>query len=120
MNGFLSSPEPLKLILNSHTVPFCGNSYTDPQRALPDTTHSALDVQDEVVQLKAAQILAVFLSSEATIAPNILHPFLNTLSSFLAPSLPHKRDLAVQCLEALLPRHEVRKVVWGIPQIIQG
>lgn len=87
----------------------------------PDTLSSALDVQDDVVQLKAAQILAVFLSSENTpIASGILHPFLNTLSSFLTPTLPHKRDLAVQCLEALLPRREVRKSVWGIPQIIQG
>lgn len=81
----------------------------------------ALDVQDDVVQLKAAQILAVFLSSETTpIAPSILNPFLNTLSSFSTTSFPHKRDLAVQCLEALLPRREVRKAVWGIPQIIQG
>ena len=87
----------------------------------PNTTSSALDVQDDVVQLKTAQILAVFLSSEkAPIAPNILHQFLSTLSSFLTPLFPYKRDLAVQCLEALLPRREVRKSVWGIPQIIQG
>ena len=88
---------------------------------LTDVVSSALDVQDDVVQLKTAQILTVFLSSEATpIASNILQPFLNTLSSFLASPFPHKRDLAVQCLEALLPRREVRKSVWGIPQITQG
>ena len=88
---------------------------------LPDAIPSALDVQDDVVQLKTAQILTVFLASETTpIAPNRIQPFLNTLSSFLVPSFPHKRDLAVQCLEALLPRREVRKAVWGIPQIIQG
>lgn len=82
---------------------------------------SALDVQDDVVQLKTAQILTVFLSSETTpIAPSRLQPFLNTLSSFLISSFLHKRDLAVQCLEALLPRREVRKAIWGIPQIIQG
>jgi V-type H+-transporting ATPase subunit H len=88
---------------------------------LPETIPSALDVQDDVVQLKTAQILAVFLSSEnVPIAPSILHPFLSTLSSFLTPTFPHKRDLAVQCLEALLPRAEVRKSVWEIPQITQG
>ena len=82
---------------------------------------SALDVQDDVVQLKTAQILTVFLASETTpIAPNRAQPFLNTLSSFLVSPFPHKRDIAVQCLEALLPRREVRKAVWGIPQIIQG
>lgn len=86
-----------------------------------DLLSSALDVQDDVVQLKTAQILTVFLSSEATqITPNVLQPFLNILSSFLASPFPHKRDLAVQCLEALLPRREVRKSVWGIPQITQG
>ena len=92
-----------------------------PMVDVSDTISSALDSQDDVVQLKTAQIFAVFLSSEITpIAPNILQPFLSTLSSFLISSLPHKRDLAVQCLEALLPRREVRKAVWAIPQMIQG
>ena len=121
MSGYPSLLAPLKPTQNSRTVPFFGNPHIIQWRTFPDTISSVLDVQDDVVQLKTAQILTVFLSSEATpIAPNILQLFLNTLSSFLTSSFSHKRDLAVQCLEALLPRREVRKAVWGIPQIIQG
>lgn len=121
MNGYHSLPVPQKPTKNYHTVPFCGNLYITRWCTFPDAIASALDIQDDVVQLKTAQILTVFLSSEtAPIAPSVLQPFLNTLSSFLISSFPHKRDLAVQCLEALLPRREVRKAVWGIPQIIQG
>ncbi|THH31773.1 hypothetical protein EUX98_g2445 [Antrodiella citrinella] len=35
-------------------------------------------------------------------------------------TLPHKRDIAVQCLEAILPRSECRKAVWANPAIISG
>ena len=28
--------------------------------------------------------------------------------------------MAVQCLEAILPRHEVRQAVWAIPGILSG
>lgn len=33
---------------------------------------------------------------------------------------PNKRDVGVQCLEALLARPECRKAVWGITGIIYG
>lgn len=33
---------------------------------------------------------------------------------------PNKRDVAVQCLEALLARPECRRAVWAIPGIIAG
>jgi V-type H+-transporting ATPase subunit H len=42
------------------------------------------------------------------------------LSSFVLGALPNKRDVAVQCLEALLSRQECRKAVWAIPGIISG
>ncbi|KAI0058341.1 ATPase V1 complex subunit H [Artomyces pyxidatus] len=80
-----------------------------------------LGTQDDFVQLKAAQILTVLLSSEAAPLQLVqLQPFLNTLSAFVQSTSPHKRDVAVQCLEAMLPRQEVRKAVWAIPGIVNG
>jgi V-type H+-transporting ATPase subunit H len=73
------------------------------------------------VQLKAAQILTVFLSSEQGILPSqYLQPFLHALAGWVQGTQPHKRDVAVQCLEALLPKAECRKAVWGIGGIIVG
>jgi V-type H+-transporting ATPase subunit H len=81
----------------------------------------ALETQDDFVQLKAAQILTVFLSSEPkVIPPQYLQPFLQTLAGFVQGNVPHKRDVAVQCLEALLPKAECRRAVWGIGGIIAG
>jgi V-type H+-transporting ATPase subunit H len=80
-----------------------------------------VDTQDDVVQLKAAQILTVLLISESSPIPSHqLQPFLSTLASFIQGSQPNKRDVAVQCLEALLSRTECRKAVWGIPGVIAG
>ncbi|KAF8589958.1 ATPase, V1 complex, subunit H [Ramaria rubella] len=84
----------------------------------------ALDTNDEFTQLKAAQILTVLLSSEpSTIPPEILAPFLNTLATIIQS--PHgnnvnKRDVAVQCLESLLTRPEIRSAVWDKPGVISG
>jgi V-type H+-transporting ATPase subunit H len=80
-----------------------------------------LEAQDEFVQLKAAQILTVFLSSEATpLQHQQLQPFLITLADFVQGTSPNKRDVGVQCLEALLARPECRRAVWSIPGIIAG
>jgi len=80
-----------------------------------------LETSDEFVQLKAAQILTVLLSSESAILqPHQLQPFLNTLAAIVQGSSPNKRDVAVQCLEALLARRECRQAVWKIPGIIAG
>ncbi|KAF8636522.1 hypothetical protein AX17_003335 [Amanita inopinata Kibby_2008] len=80
-----------------------------------------LDIQDEFVQLKAAQILTVLLSTECKMVANErLPPFLNTLSVLIQSDSPAKRDVSVQCLEALLARPECREMVWEIPGIIQG
>lgn len=85
------------------------------------TQPSALETQDDVVQLKAAQILTVLLASEtAPILPAVLQPYMSTISAFITSSFPMKRDMSVQCLEALLPRQEVRKAVWAMPTIITG
>ena len=82
---------------------------------------SALDTQDDFVQLKAAQILTVLLSAEPNpVAPHYLQPFLSTLASFVQGVQTNKKDVGVQCLEALLPRAECRKAVWGIPGVIAG
>ncbi|KAJ3526602.1 hypothetical protein NM688_g8243 [Phlebia brevispora] len=80
-----------------------------------------LDAQDDFVQLKSTQILTVLLSAETSpIQQQYLLPFLNTLSNFISHPVAHKRDIAVQCLEAILPRSECRKAVWGSPSIISG
>ncbi|KAI0316789.1 ATPase V1 complex subunit H [Amylostereum chailletii] len=81
----------------------------------------AFETQDEFVQLKAAQILTVLLSSEsAKLQLHHLLPLLNSLSTFVQSQAPNKRDVGVQCLEALLPRPEVRRAVWAIPGIGSG
>ncbi|KAL1683509.1 armadillo-type protein [Schizophyllum commune] len=80
-----------------------------------------IDTQDEFVQLKAAQILTVLLCAEpAPLPTNLLQPFLNTLATQITAGSVNRRDVAVQCLEALLARPEVRQAVWSIPKIITG
>jgi hypothetical protein len=60
-------------------------------------------------------------SSESTpIQHQYLQPFIETLAAFVQGSSPNKRDVSVQCLEALLARPECRKAVWGITGIISG
>ena len=49
-----------------------------------------------------------------------LSTFLHTLATLLQDGSPAKRDVAVQCLEALLARPDCRKMVWEIPGIIKG
>ncbi|KAH9981470.1 ATPase V1 complex subunit H [Lactifluus volemus] len=80
-----------------------------------------LETQDDFVQLKTSQILTVLLSAEpAPLQSWQLQPLLNYLSMWVQGQAPNKRDVAVQCLEAILPRHEVRKAVWEIPGILNG
>lgn len=85
---------------------------------------SALDTNDDFTQLKASQILTVLLSSEPSPLPlEILTPFLNTLTSIILASnstTVNRRDVAVQCLESLLTRPEVRSAVWEKPKILSG
>src|ERR1700710_461876 len=91
-----------------------------------------LEAQDDFVQLKSAQILTVLLrcasptfpflypltrilSSESTpLQHQHLQPFLRVLASLVQSQSPNKRDVAVQCLEALLARPECRRAVWAI------
>ncbi|PFH47166.1 hypothetical protein AMATHDRAFT_152781 [Amanita thiersii Skay4041] len=81
----------------------------------------ALETQDEFVQLKAAQILTVLLGTEKkSVVTEKSETFLNTLSILIQSDSPVRRDVAVQCLEALLARHECRRMVWRIPAIIHG
>lgn len=80
-----------------------------------------LETTDDFVQLKAAQILTVLLSSESTsLSHHHLQPFLATISAFVQNASHNKLDIAVQCLEVILPRPEVRKAVWEHPSIISG
>ncbi|KAI9509962.1 ATPase V1 complex subunit H [Russula earlei] len=80
-----------------------------------------LETQDDFVPLKTSQILTALLSAEpAPLQPWQLRPLLNYLSACVQGTAQHKRDVAVQCLEAILPRHEVRQAVWAIPGILGG
>ncbi|EDR11015.1 uncharacterized protein LACBIDRAFT_316108 [Laccaria bicolor S238N-H82] len=80
-----------------------------------------LDTQDEFVQLKAAQILTILLSAQATpLQSHQISSFLTTLSSSVQGQSSNKRDVAVQCLESLLSRPEFRQAVWEIPGVISG
>ncbi|KAI0340669.1 ATPase V1 complex subunit H [Trametopsis cervina] len=80
-----------------------------------------LQSTDEFVQLKTLQILTVLLSAEpGTKQQQYVPAFLNTLSTFIMHPLPDKRDIAVLCLEAVLPRQEYRKAVWNNSKIIPG
>ena len=49
-----------------------------------------------------------------------LQPLLTYLSTWVQGAAPNKRDVAVQCLETILPRPEVRQAVWAIPGILSG
>jgi len=80
-----------------------------------------LEAQDEFVQLKSAQILTILLSSESTpLQHQHLQPFLKVLASLIQGQSSNKREVAVQCLEALLARPDCRRAVWAIPGIIAG
>ncbi|KAH8108453.1 ATPase, V1 complex, subunit H [Phellopilus nigrolimitatus] len=81
----------------------------------------ALENTDEFLQLKTVQILTLLLSSESsTIPPQYLQPFLEVLAGLVQSPSSNRRDVAVQCLEALLPRPEVRRAVWAHSKIIVG
>ncbi|KAH9966492.1 ATPase V1 complex subunit H [Russula dissimulans] len=80
-----------------------------------------LETQDDFVPLKTSQILTVLLSAvPASLQQWQLQPLLNYLAVCVQGTAQHKRDVAVQCLEAILPRHEVRQAVWAIPGILNG
>ncbi|EPQ58239.1 ATPase, V1 complex, subunit H [Gloeophyllum trabeum ATCC 11539] len=80
-----------------------------------------LNTPDDFVQLKTAQILAVLLSAEAKPLPShILHSFITTLVSLIQSGSNNHKDVAVQCLEALLPRPEARIAVWNTPSCISS
>ncbi|KAF8644143.1 hypothetical protein AX16_008670 [Volvariella volvacea WC 439] len=98
----------------------------------------ALESQDEFVQLKAAQILAILLrfillfmimfdgntcrcsSPSTVILQHHLQAFLKILASLVQGVSPNKREIAVQCVEAILSRSETRHVVWAVPGILVG
>ncbi|KAJ3762955.1 armadillo-type protein [Lentinula raphanica] len=93
---------------------------SDPELPYTPLTR-ALDMQDEFLQLKAAQILTVLLCAEVRpLGPSQLHHFLGTLATMVQSNSPNKHDVGVQCLEALLARPECRQAVWAVPGIIAG
>ena len=90
----------------------------EPWRNIHATSRT-LEAQDEFMQLKSTQILTILLSSESTPRQH-LQPFLKVLASLIQGQSSNKRDVAVQCLEALLARPDCRRAVWAIPGIIAG
>lgn len=60
-------------------------------------------------------------SSESTdLQSGQLLPFLTVIATLVQSSAPHKREIAIQCLDALLPRAEVRQAVWANVGIVSG
>ncbi|KAI0295501.1 ATPase V1 complex subunit H [Russula brevipes] len=120
-------------------VLFTGASASDPDLPYGPLLR-ILETQDDFVQLKTSQILTVLLrsissfphtvvwgltptSSSAEPAPLQhwqLQPLLTYLSLCVQGTSQNKRDVAVQCLETILPRQEVRQAVWAIPGILNG
>ncbi|KAK0228218.1 armadillo-type protein [Armillaria fumosa] len=99
---------------------FTSTAETDPELPYGPLLRT-LDIQDEFMQLKAAQILTALLCSEPyPLQHQYLQPFLVTLAGFVQGKSPNRRDVAVQCLEALLTRPECRQAVWDIAGIIVG
>ncbi|KAI0371761.1 ATPase V1 complex subunit H [Pilatotrama ljubarskyi] len=99
---------------------FTSASQTDPELPYGPLLR-ILESQDDFVQLKATQILTVLLSSEKSpLQAQQLNPFLNTLAIFVSVPSPHKRDIAVQCLEAILSRPECRQAVWANASLVGG
>ncbi|KAI6151039.1 ATPase V1 complex subunit H [Pisolithus tinctorius] len=99
--------------------------FTRTAQSDPDLPYApflrTMETQDEFVQLKSAQILTILLSAESTpLQHQHLQPFLRVLAALVQSTSANKRDVAVQCLEALLARPECRKAVWAIPGIIAG
>ncbi|KAI0085440.1 ATPase V1 complex subunit H [Irpex rosettiformis] len=93
---------------------------TDPDLPYGPLLHS-LEQPDDFIQLKTTQILTVLLGAEPDKKQRLyVTPFLNSVSTFITHPLAEKRDIAVLCLEAVLPRREFRKVVWSSTNIIQG
>jgi len=99
--------------------------FTEASKSDPDLPFGPLlrilETQDDFVQLKTSQILTVLLSLEkAPLQQWQLQPLLNYLSTCVQGTSQNKRDVAVQCLEAILPRQEVRQAVWAISGILSG
>lgn len=90
-----------------------------------------IEQTDEFTQLKSLQILAVFLAAEkAPLPAHLLTPFIAAVSKTLLPNTStsasgsagsqNAREVGVKCLEALLPRREVRAAVWAEDSIINS
>jgi len=72
--------------------------------------------------LKALSIFCCWTVSSAStpLQSQQLTPFLNTLAELVQTPSHNIRDVAVQCLEALLARRECRLAVWAVPGIVAG
>ncbi|KAG8863757.1 H(+)-transporting V1 sector ATPase subunit H [Tulasnella sp. 330] len=82
---------------------------------------SALGTQDEFIQLKTIQILTTLLSSQPTpLDEKQMKPLLNIIGKLVKGTSLNGRDVAVQSLEALLPRQECREALWATPVLING
>ena len=83
-----------------------------------DRTPKACIVLDHL--MAPTDLASLPSSASAPIQSQYLRTLLGTLSSFVQSQAPNRRDVGVQCLEALLSRPEVRRAVWVIPNVIKG
>ncbi|EIW85361.1 ATPase V1 complex subunit H [Coniophora puteana RWD-64-598 SS2] len=99
---------------------FIRASQTDPELPYIPLLRT-IEAQDEFVQLKSAQVLTALLSAESIpLQQQYLQPFLKVLSGLIQEHSANKRDVTVQCLEALLARPECRIAVWSMSPIMSG
>ncbi|CAG8610639.1 5167_t:CDS:10 [Acaulospora colombiana] len=64
--------------------------------------------------------LCDFSAEPGVLKPFQYSPLLHTISGLMKGSSPSGIDVAVKSLEALLPRAEIRKTVWTMPETIKG
>jgi hypothetical protein len=96
----------------------------DPGRFRTDEDVADFDRPPKVhIVISPCSMQTLIPSSSAEPAPlqqSQLQPLLDYLSVCVQATSHNKRDVAVQCLEAILPRHEVRQAVWVMPGILSG
>ena len=115
------TPELLVHSLLTHPPP---QDTRDPGRFRTDEDVADFDRPPKVhIFISPYSMQTLMSSSSAEPAPlqqSQSQPLLNYLSVCVQATSHNKRDVAVQCLEAILPRHEVRQAVWAMPGILSG
>jgi hypothetical protein len=87
-------------------------------QSLPDCHY--VDDVSELSFLFLAYTDVYFSAEPGVLKPFQYSPLLHTIAGLMKGSSPSGIDVAVKSLEALLPRAEIRKTVWTMPEVIKG